>query len=152
MCVPYLSFCLWMRWRRRLCCPDWPRPVCDARLWLALWLEACLWRWRRGRGSVVCLESSAASRAAAEHLETESEQVVGFVSAAAEIVTRGSTAHLSFHWRPPGGAVCAVPVSSPPAAAGRPSPWWATWIWVRCVTPHPQSCSCSNDIKHVSKL
>lgn len=77
--APYLSFCLWRRWRRGLCCPDWPRPVCDARLWLALWLEACLW-WRQERGSVFCPGSSVVSRGVGVRLQTESEQVVGLVS------------------------------------------------------------------------
>lgn len=145
--TPYLSFCLWRRWRRGLCCPDWPRPVCDARLWLALWLEACLWR-RQGRGSVFCPGSSVVSRGVGVRLQTRVRAGCGF--GLAQIVTpSGFTTHLSFPPRPPpaGGAVSAGtgPAFSPPAAAGRPSPWWATWIWVCCATPSPRFCSCSND-------
>lgn len=81
--LTYFSFCLWRRWGKILYCPDWPHPVCDAHLCLAPSLEAPLWL-GRGRESALCLESSAVFRAAAAHLQKESEQAEGYLSAAAE--------------------------------------------------------------------
>lgn len=60
-----------------------------------------------------------------------------------------STAHLSCHWRPQGGAVCAVHVFFPPAAVWRLSPWWVTVIWVWFLMLLLRFYSCSNDSKHV---
>lgn len=65
---PYPSSCLWMSLSSGLCCPDWPRPVCDAHLWLGECLSGTA-----ARGSGVCLESSVFSRAAAVRLRRASE-------------------------------------------------------------------------------
>lgn len=67
-----------MRWRRELCHLELLRPAFDAHLWLVLWLEPWHW-WRKGKASAACLESTAVSRVAAAHLETELKPFVGSV-------------------------------------------------------------------------